>query len=49
MFENMNNDSQPSFTKYNSCQLKYMVSGTWWICGMDVKDEFGEKILPSNA
>lgn len=39
MFKNMNLESQASFTKYNSCQLKYMVSCTQWIPGMEVKDK----------
>lgn len=39
----MNNESLPSFTKYNSCQLKFMVSSTQWIPGMQVKDKIKKK------
>jgi len=35
----MNNESQASFTKYNSCQLKCVVSSTQWIPDVGVKDK----------
>lgn len=39
VFENISNESQACFTKYNSYQLKCMSSSTHWIPGVGVKEK----------